>query len=370
MVGLIILILLALIIGYFVVFFRTAPQLGGTPAGSRLDRIKQSPHYKKGIFLNPVKTDMRFPFKSFIRAIYKTIFRSKDQAPQVPLQTIAFNKQEWEVIPDTETAIAWFGHSSVLIKIDGQTILCDPVFSERVSMFTTMGPKRFEYTSQMSVDQLPEIDLLIISHDHYDHMDYKTLLELKGKVNTIYTALGAGCHLEKWGYSPDIITEFDRWDTAEFKGLKLTTTPTRHFAGRNVNNRFTTHWCGWSIQGKTKHVYFGSDSGYFDGFKEIGEKLPAIDFAMLECGAYNQDWSNIHMFPEETVQAAQDIKTKVLMPIHWAKFTLAFHAWKDPIERAAKTANEKRLPLATPQIGEIFTLENDLPTAPWWESYE
>jgi L-ascorbate metabolism protein UlaG (beta-lactamase superfamily) len=236
-------------------------------------------------------------------------------------------------------------------------------------MFTFMGPKRFPYSNYMDVDLLPHVDAVLISHDHYDHLDYKTILNLKDQVDRFYVPLSVGAHLEEWGIPSEHIIELNWWESVNHENLTFIFTPSRHFSGRAITDRFSTLWGSWIIQGAASRVFFGGDSGYYQGFKEIGEKYGPFDLTFLECGAYNENWADIHMAPEETVQAHMDLKGKFLMPIHWGKFNLSLHPWKEPIERAIKKGNDLGVRILTPPVGSINELSDNLKTPRWWEEY-
>lgn len=367
MLGIIILILL--IVGAVFIYFKTAPQIGGKLQGERLERVKKAKNFRDGLFHNTVETNMDMPF-STLRKVMKEYFFG-DKSKKVPQQTIntqTFSAAAFESLPDSTLGLSWFGHSSILLKIDGKTVLIDPVLEgKRASMFTFMGPERFPYDEYVSVSDLPEIDAVIISHDHYDHLDYPTIKLLKEKVGRFYMPLGVGAHFERWGIENESITELEWWDEIQIESVTLALTPTRHFSGRGFGDRFKTLWGSWAIIGKNKRIYFSGDSGYFPGFKEIGDKYGPFDLTFMECGAYNEGWSEIHMFPEETAQAHLDVQGQLLMPIHWGKFNLALHPWKESVNRLAKKAEEENIELFTPEIGELITLSKSQSVEKWWE---
>jgi L-ascorbate metabolism protein UlaG (beta-lactamase superfamily) len=348
-------------------YFRFAPIVGSNPTGERLARIQASPNYREGKFHNVVETNMDMPVRSMARVMWEFMKGAEGREPKDTIPTVPFDREAWEAVPDTSIATAWFGHSTALIKVDGITFLCDPVFGERASTFSFMGPKRFNYQEHMTVEMLPKVDVVLLSHDHYDHLDYVTVLQLKDKVKRWVMPLGAGVHLEHWGVPADRITEHDWWEGIEVDGVQLTLAPARHFTGRGMNNRFSTLWGSWVIEGRTKKVYFGADSGYSPTFKEVGDRFGPFDLAMLECGAYNERWAEIHMMPEETAQAALDVKAKVLMPLHWGKFSLAMHPWKEPVERLSAKAAELKIDLLTPRIGHIVNGPDMALSERWWD---
>lgn len=353
-----------------VLYFYLAPQLGKAAEGERLQRMENSTHYRDGKFHNLLRTPMDMSFKDMMATTAEMIKGDKHRAPEDTIKTTAFDFGKMSASNNGLAVMSWFGHSSVLLQIEQQTLLIDPVFGERASMFSFMGPKRYPYSNQVGVDQLPEIDAVLISHDHYDHLDYPTFKALKGKVKHFYVPLGVGAHLEHWGVDKSMITELDWWEEVKLnEGLELVFTPSRHFSGRGLTDRFHTLWGAWVIKGKKQSLFFGGDSGYFSGFSEIGEKYGPFDLTMLECGQYNKRWRNIHMMPEETVQAHIDLKGKLLMPIHWGKFTLALHAWKEPIERAAAAAKAKGVAMHTPVVGEVYVIPEQASDSGWWTSY-
>lgn len=367
-------LILALALWLFL-YFTFSSRIGTNPKGERLARIQASPNYKEGKFQNVVETNMDMPFHVMRKVMWEMMKGGDGREPKDTIKTVPLDVKAWEAIPDTAFAVAWFGHSSLLIKAGGLTFLTDPVFGERASTFSFAGPKRFAYDRYMSVDQLPHVDVVLISHDHYDHLDEETIKELVAVSSSnrelrYITALGVGAHLEYWGVKADAITEKDWWESVEVGPVKLSLTPARHFSGRNLNNRFSTLWGGWVIEANGRKVYFGADSGYSPTFKEVGDRFGPFDLVLLECGAYNEFWANIHMMPEETAQAAKDLRAAVLMPVHWGKFSLALHHWKDPIQRLTKKSAELGVPLLTPRIGRIVVNADSAASEPWWEGVE
>lgn len=370
MAGIFLLIALILIVISLIVFFNFAPQIGATPEGQRLERMKSSANYRMGKFHNTISTRMDMKSGKMLGVMLEFFRNNRNREPAEMLQVDKFNPDGFNSLDPKNLSFTWFGHSSILLKIDGKVLLIDPVFSERASMFTFMGPKRFPYSYYMNADLLPEVDAVLISHDHYDHLDYKTMLKLKDRVNKYYVPLSVGAHLEKWGIPSQNIVELNWWESTDLDSISLVFTPSRHFSGRGLNNRFSTLWGSWVIQGINSKVFFGGDSGYFPGFKRIGEIYGPFDLAFLECGAYNENWAEIHMMPEETVQAGKDLKSDLLMPIHWGKFNLALHPWKEPIERAIKKGKQSDVKIITPEIGELVTVDNGIMTTHWWENYQ
>lgn len=359
-------VVVALVAGFL--FLRYAETMGAAPTGERLARMQASPYWKDGVFQNPVPTEMDMPIGTMVSATWSMLKGAPGREPVDSLPMERFDAVAWGAVPDTAMATAWFGHSSLLIKIGGRTFLTDPVFSARASSFTWAGPERFKGTEAMSVADLPAVDVVLLSHDHYDHLDHLTIKELvRERPQLRYVApLGVGAHLERWGVPADAITEVDRWGTAEVGDVQLTLTPTRHFSGRGFA-RNGTLWGGWALKSATRHLLFGADSGYSPAYAEVGERLGPFDLVLLECGAYNTDWAQIHMMPEETAQAAKDLRARVLQPIHWGKFSLALHPWKEPMERLLPAAEKLELPLLTPRLGAIVQDADSSANTRWWE---
>lgn len=365
----VILSILALVIVLIIFIFmhlQFSPRIGNAPNGDRLTALEASPHYRDGRFQNPVETDMSMPWRVMLKVIWQTLSGGEGREPQQPLPTRHFDRSAWALVPDTSFALAWFGHSTVLIKIDGKTILCDPVFSDRVSAVTFAGPKRFAYQNITQLEDLPPIDIVLLSHDHYDHLDYESILFLKDKVQDWLMPLGVGAHLEHWGVNADRIQEYDLWSGTSIGSIEMTLVPSRHFSGRGITDRFSTLWGSWVIKGASNKILFGGDSGYATHFAQIGHQHGPFDLVLLECGAYNENWSNIHMFPEEVPIAAKDLGASAVMPIHWGKFSLALHHWKDPIDRLSTAMNGSEMHLITPPIGQIMIDADARWSEQWW----
>jgi L-ascorbate metabolism protein UlaG (beta-lactamase superfamily) len=345
-----------------------SPQFGREVKGDHLAAIQQSPNYSDGQFQNPVETNMDIGFKGYVKMIRSRLFNQvEDQQPDWHIPVEKIDPDRFAKGQDTATILTWFGHSAFLVEIDGKHLLLDPMLGDIASPLSFLGPKRFSDTLPISMDSLPAIDAILISHDHYDHLDYGSIQKLAEKTGHFYVALGVGAHLKRWGIPAEKITELDWWQEASFQGLKFVATPARHFSGRGLSDRMKTLWTSWVILGKHDRLFFSGDTGYFDGFKEIGDRYGPFDMTMMECGQYNELWPNIHMMPEETVQAQLDLKGKLLMPIHWAGFALAMHSWTDPIERVSKRARELGVPMTTPRIGEPVQLHRSVPQSNWWE---
>ncbi|QYK06079.1 MBL fold metallo-hydrolase [Shewanella zhangzhouensis] len=257
------------------------------------------------------------------------------------------------------------GHSTVLMYLDGKWLLTDPVFSERASPFQWVGPKRF-HPSPIAIEALPDIDGVILSHDHYDHLDSAAIKALAGRVKHFYMPLGVGKRLIRLGIDKARITELDWWQSAQLGTIELTATPAQHFSGRGLFDRDSTLWAGWAMRGKQARVFFSGDSGYFPGFAEIGERLGPFDMTLMETGAYNELWRDIHMMPEESLQAHLDVKGQVMVPIHNGTFDLALHDWYEPLEQIRALAWDRSVKIATPIFGEALSLTLPGSGSDWW----
>lgn len=342
--------------------FLQSPVFGIHPKNDRLDKINNSLHYKNGSFQNLSPTVVTLKDSSFIGLLLDFFNKPKET---VPAHLIPVIKTDLKTLKDDAPTIVWFGHSSYLIKYKGINILVDPVFSGTASPVSFFG-KSFPGSNIYSVKDLPLIDMLIITHDHYDHLDYKTISALKDNVKITYTSLGVGAHLEHWGYKPNTIVEFDWWQEHKVsENIQLIATPARHFSGRSFA-RAKTLWSSFVLKLDHYQLFIGGDSGYDTHFKTIGEKYGPFDLAILEAGQYGKAWPYIHMLPEETVQAAIDLSAKALLPVHWGKFALAYHPWDEPITRVLQHALKENVQTTTPKIGEPFSINKQMPQSTWW----
>lgn len=357
-------ILAAMLVGAVYVFLQE-DQFGKVPSGARLERIQKSSNYKNGQFQNQSFTPDLAEGVSYYTVLKEFIFdKSKRIKPESALPSV---KTDLLHLNQDEDILVWFGHSSYFMQIDGKKMLVDPVFSGAASPVKFTTPS-FAGSDVYAVEDFPEIDYLFISHDHWDHLDYETIMKLKPKVKKVITGLGTGEHFETWGFDLSRIEEKDWNEAVDLgDGFSVNITPGRHFSGRGfARNR--AMWVSFVLQTPTKKLFLGGDSGYDTHFKAIGDKFGPFDLALLECGQYNKNWKYIHMMPEEVAQAAEDLKATKLMPVHWAKFALAQHDWDDSIIRVSKAAKLKNLPLVTPMIGEVVNLNEDKSYPAWWEN--
>ena len=366
MIGLTILGIIALIIILVFLFVNISPEFGGKISKTQKAEYTKSENYKDGKFLNIGNVKMEMTFNTFTKMLKQYM---KSQPNTTPAANIEVNKIDSVDIVEYkgESRMFWFGHSTFLLESDNKNILIDPMLGEVPAPHPMLGGKRFSKELPIEIEKLPKIDAVILSHDHYDHLDYGSIMKLKNKVDMFYTPLGVGAHLREWGVDSTKIVELDWWQEANHNGLVFRCTPAQHFSGRGFNDRANTLWSSWIIKSENENIFFSGDSGYGNHFKEIGEKYGPFDFAMMECGQYNKLWSEIHMFPEETAQAAVDVKAKRMMPIHWGAFKLALHEWTDPVERVIKKAQELDVDVVVPTIGEPILIQGSSSfSSNWW----
>ncbi|MGX1886685.1 MBL fold metallo-hydrolase [Streptomyces sp. NPDC055287] len=355
---------------------RTAP-FGADPSGERMERIRRSPNFADGVFQNPVGARTR-PSGSTLE-LMKVYFRKEERrrrAPAGPVPLHATTVAELAGAPVTGLRLTWMGHSSVFAEIDGRRVLFDPVWGERCSPFSFVGPKRL-HPVPAPLASLGPLDVVVISHDHYDHLDMSTIRALAGTRTAFAVPLGVGAHLERWGVPADQVHELDWNESVKIAGLSLTATPARHFCGRGLRNQQHTLWASWAVAGPEHRVYHSGDTGYFEGFKGIGAEHGPFDATMIQIGAYSEYWPDIHMTPAEGVRAHLDLQGGLpaglssgpMLPIHWATFNLAPHPWSEPAEGTVQAADETGARIALPRPGEPFEPGAEvLPSAPWWRA--
>jgi len=345
---------LLFLISAFTYFYIRKEKFGKAPSEERLTRIKKSPHYKDGKFQNIHNTPGLTEGYSYWEVFYDFLIKKHER--KRPVDSIPSMKTDLHALHPDQNVLVWFGHSSFFIQIDGKRILADPVFSGNASPVPGSN-EAFKGTDRYTVDDLPAIDYLFISHDHYDHTDHETLLQLKSKTKKVFCGLGVGSHFERWGYNNDQIFEKD-WYEEETPdaGFTVHTIPTRHFSGRAFS-RDNTLWLSYLIETPSMKIYIGGDSGYDTHFAEAGEKFGPIDLAILEDGQYDVKWKYIHLLPEEVLKAAKDLKAKRLFPVHSSKFAMANHPWDEPLKRISEL-NRNTIPLVTPIIGELVNLDS------------
>jgi len=360
--GIIVIIILLVLVGT-TLFMNLSPQFGASKNAIQTVDILNSPNYNKGKFKNLTETIMMTNFKL---SSIPEFFTNGDKVPDFTIPVHKIKLDQLNQFQDSLMQITWFGHSTILIESAGKIILIDPMLGDVPSPISWAGSGRFNSELPLDIEKMPFIDVVLISHDHYDHLDYESILKLKDKVGMFYMPLGVGAHLRSWGVQNERIIEMDWWNSENFEDFTFVSTPARHFSGRGMFDRNSTLWCSWVIKSKHNNIFFSGDGGYGDHLKEIGSKYGPFDFAMMECGQYNEQWSQIHMMPDELPQALSELKSKVFMPIHWGAFKLALHSWTDPIEQLQKSIAGTDLVMATPEIGERFVVGGEIPTNQWW----
>lgn len=350
----------------FIYLLGRSDRIGSLASGKRLQQMEATATYKNGVFDNLELTPATKEGVSQF-SLFKTFFFEKDKR-NVPSKALPVMQTDLKNIPLDQDVYVWFGHSSYFLQVNGKRILVDPVFSKHASP-VPIGVKAFDMTYTYTAADMPEVDILLISHDHFDHLDYNTFLELKDKAKQVVTSLGVGAHLERWGYPAENIHELYWGESIQLDSLNFTACPARHFSGRWFK-RNTSLWSAFVLQSPTHKILIGGDSGYGKHFKTIGEQYGPFDVVILENGQYNELWKYIHLMPEEAVTAAQELRAKRIIPVHNSKFPLANHAWDEPMIRIHKEAIKQGMPIWTPQMGQIIYLNQDNDTKAWWEGLE
>ncbi len=319
----------------------------------------------KRFFNQPIEPAMESPWKIWWYFLTATRTNTVPEKP-LPVQTLTWSA--WQELPEDKVHVVRLGHSSLLLKLHGQQWLVDPVFSERASPVRFAGPKRF-HPVPIDVDSMPTLDGLLLSHDHYDHLDAATIERIHPKIKQFVPTLGVGKRLQDLGVPAHKIIELDWQESTRVAGVQITAEPAQHFSGRGLFDRNTTLWASWVIQSQSSKLYFSADTGYFEGFKKIGEKHGPFDLALVETGAWDKMWAGIHMTPEQSIQAHLDVQAKVMMPVHNSTFELAMHPWYEPLERASAIGQARGVVLATPMMGEVYTVGTPPPLNPWWRQH-
>ncbi|RYE53082.1 MAG: MBL fold metallo-hydrolase [Sphingobacteriales bacterium] len=340
------------------------PVFGKAPKGGRFLRIVQAGNYSSAAFQNRSYTPMKPENISYGQMFYGFLFkRHSDRSPKSNIPT---REPNFDGILTPK--VTWFGHSTYLLQSDGMNVLVDPVFCRRASPFQFLGSKNFPGTDFFNPDNLPPIDIIVLTHDHYDHLDYNFIKKFKNERTTFITSIGVGAHLEYWGVVPSAVKELNWGESFEPKeGFRFVADTARHFSGRKFK-RNQTLWSAFIMLTPSSRYYLGGDSGYDGHFAAAGEQYGPFDLAILECGQYNDMWPHIHMFPEQTAQAAKDLKAKKLMPVHWGKFSLALHAWYEPAERIIVASEQANIQLLIPYLGQTADIGNSGKPVDWWSA--
>ena len=336
-------------------------------AGLRRERTLASPQFSDGRFHNPPSFDPR-SMRPTLGTMWEFFTRRGRRVPRGELPLVD-PQPTWRRSPERDLRATWLGHSTVLLELDGLRILTDPVFGSRVSPLSFMGPKRF-HPVPVALDALPDLDLVLLSHDHYDHLCASTLEHLATRQVPIVTALGVGRHLERLGWRPDLITELDWHESFSLRGVQITATPAQHFSGRGLTDRNKTLWASWVIASADHRIFFSGDSGLTPSFVDIGDRYGPFDLVMLEVGAFHPSWGGIHMGPENALKAHAMLRGELLLPVHWGTFNLALHDWDEPAETLLTAAAVTAQRIATPRIGEPFVPSRVESPSPWWRGVE
>jgi L-ascorbate metabolism protein UlaG (beta-lactamase superfamily) len=361
-----VIVLSIIVLGGFV-FFKSWKSFGGKISGQRLEKVQASPQYRDGKFVN---SSHQPPFKAGEIWLYvkENLLGKQVRVPatSIPVATIQSATIQGPPLPGLRAA--WLGHSTVYLEIDGLRLMTDPVFSERASPFGSMGPKRF-HPPPITLTDLPKIDVVLISHDHPDHLDMDTVRYLFSKGTQFFVPLGVGAHFDRWGVPQGQVTELDWWESAEAGSVKIVCTPAQHYSGRRLVDYMATLWSSWSVIGPEHKVFYSGDTGFSDHFQKIGEELGPFDLSMIKIGLYGPGagWIYAHIDPEEAIRAHLAIQARRMLPVHWGTFNIALHDWDEPIKRAVKAAEENSVDLVTPRVGEVVTAGEPFRSESWWE---
>jgi len=360
-------IVLSLVVVSIVLFLMNWPSFGGTVSGERLKRAQASSHYQDGKFANtqPHPTLKAGEVWGYLK---EQFFGDQTRVPPSAIPISAIPPASVQTQPPPGLRAIWLGHSSVYIELDGLRLLVDPMFSNYASPFNGIGPKRF-HAPPIAMADLPKIDAVLISHDHPDHLDMRTVQYLSTRGTHFFVPLGVGAHLDEWEIPKSRITEMDWWESAEIEGLTIICTPAQHYSGRKIIDYKETFWSSWSLIGPKYRVFYSGDTGFSDHFRQIGDQLGPFDLGIIKIGLYGPgaSWIYSHMDPEDAVKAQLDVQARRMLPVHWGTFNIALHDWDEPIKRAVKAANEKNVDLVTPRVGEVVISGEPFSSHGWWE---
>jgi L-ascorbate metabolism protein UlaG (beta-lactamase superfamily) len=332
-----------------------------------LRRIEASPHYGDGKFENALPHPP-LELSDVWRYLVEQFLGDQIRVPQSAIPISAIPTELMKTQPPPGLRAIWLGHSSAYIELDGLRILIDPVFSDHASPISGVGPRRF-HPPPIALTDLPNIDAVVISHDHYDHLDMRTIRYLSLKGPLFFVPLGVGAHLDEWEVPEGRIVELDWWESAEIGGVTIVCTPAQHYSSRGILDYKETFWSSWSIVGPEHRIFYSGDTGFSDHFQLVGSRLGPFDLGIVRIGQYGPgaSWIYSNMSPEDAVQATLDVQARRMLPVHWGTFNIAFHDWDEPIKRAVAAANESNVELVTPRVGEVVTAGEPLASLNWWE---
>ena len=346
-------------------FIFSLPQFGGELTGDRLARARANPHYRDGAFVNPLPP-AAYRATDVWNLIKGQFFGDEVRVPPAAIPVVTVDPASLKSAPAAGLRVFWIGHASVYVEIDGVRVLIDPIFSDYASPFE-VGPKRF-HPPPIALTDLPAIDAVLITHDHFDHLDMHTIQHLARSGARFFVPLGIGAHLERWHVARERITELEWWQEQSVGGVRIVATPARHYSGRRFSDRNATLWTSWSVMGPHHRIYVSGDTGYSDHFRAIGARLGPFDLSIIKIGAYGPGapWLDIHMSAEDAVRAHRDVGARRMLPAHWGTFNLAFHDWDEPIKRAVAAARSSNVDLVTPRIGEVVDVDKEFVSSAWW----
>jgi L-ascorbate metabolism protein UlaG (beta-lactamase superfamily) len=349
-------------------FVLSLPQFGARLAGERLARAQANPLYRDGKFANPLPP-AGYRAVDVWNLVNGQFFGDEVRVPAAAIPVVAVAPDALKsVMPAPGLRAFWIGHASVFIEIDGLRMLVDPIFSDYASPFD-IGPRRF-HPPPIGLAELPAVDAVLITHDHYDHLDMRTIQHLASRGSTFFVPLGIGAHLQAWGVPAAQLREMEWWQEQTLRGVRIVSTPSRHYSGRGLTDKNATLWGSWSVVGARHRFYVSGDTGYSDHFRSIGERLGPFDLSFVKIGAYGPGapWLDIHMSAEDAVRAHRDVRARRMFPVHWGTFNLAFHAWDEPIERALAAARAGQVELLTPRVGEMVNADQAFASSAWWRA--
>lgn len=336
---------------------------GGKAQGARLERMKQSPNFLNGKAQNPVPTINDWGLANMWETL-KDYMSGHKTVPDEPPPIVKLTAKSFAQKPASGLRVTWLGHSSVLLEIDDKVILFDPVFADRASPFSIIGPERYHPTP-ISIAELPPIDIVVISHDHADHLDFETIVQLAPKTAVFLVPLGVGAHLEKWDVPVSKIIELDWWEEKDFGGIKLIACPARHFSGRSLSQN-NTLWASWAVLAPKHRVFFSGDTGRMKLFEKVGAQYGPFDITFIKIGAYGRTWPDVHLDSDEGIALNKMLRGKLMMPIHWGTFNLSYHGWTEPAERVIAAAERTHTNIVIPKVGQIFEPDHPPAVERWW----